>query len=191
MPSLFEMFGQVDEAVGGAVVYHGTDPDNAEGILEFNRITGHTEHNAKPLKVIKGYNRIVPVGFRQHEIAQFDRVSGVSLTRDPNFARRWKSGQGVVFALDANKLRQNFRMIPYDYYGNRAEAEEFLVGHLTNVSRYLLAIEVSQKVYDEMVEDNEMYMPGEGRYVKLVEHPLLRIVGQTWDRMTGQIKRAA
>lgn len=187
MPLLSELF----EDVRPGLLYHGTDPDNAEGILLANRINAHTGHNASPMQVVKGYNRIVPVGFRQREIEQFDKVYGVSLTRDPQFARRWKSGMGIVFAFDANKLRQNFRIVPYNYYGNRVESEEFLVGSLTNVSKYLVSIEVSQQVMYEMLEDNEMYEPGEGRYSKLVEHPLLRVNGKRWDSMTGQIKKAA
>ncbi|WP_207209388.1 hypothetical protein, partial [Facklamia hominis] len=37
---------QLDEAVGQALLYHGTDPQAAEAILHTNRLEAYTEHNA-------------------------------------------------------------------------------------------------------------------------------------------------
>jgi hypothetical protein len=190
MPTLLEMFG-ITEAVRSGLLYHGTDADNAEEILTTDRLTASTPHNAKPLRVVKGINREVPIGFRKHEIERFDNVYGVSMTRDPNFARRWKSGQGIVFCLSEEKLRHNYRILPINYYGDRSESEEFVVGPIQPVSRYLVSIEVSTSVMQEMIDDNEIWPPGEGRYSKLVEHPLLRVNGQRWDSRTGIVSRAA
>lgn len=191
MPTLMEMFGRVDEAVRPGVLYHGSDPDNVVQIIMADRINGSTPHYATPIKVIKGYNRAVPLGFRKHEIEQFDNVYGVSLTRDPNFARRWKSGLGIVLVLDEQKLRHNFRMVPVNYYGDRSESEEFVVGAIKPLSRYLLSIEVSAQVMQEMLDEDEAYGPDDGRYTPITEHPLLRVNGHSWEGMTGRVKRAA
>jgi len=190
MPTLLELF-DVNEAVRGGVLYHGTDPDNAVQIMAADRINGSTPHNAKPLRVVNGVNKLVPLGFRQHEIERFDNVYGVSLTRDPNFARRWKSGQGVVLVLDEQKLRQKFRMMPVNYYGDRTESEEFVVGAIQPLSRYLVAIEVAEGVMQEMVEEDEVYAPGDGRYELITNHPLLRVNGVRWHPMTGKIQKVA
>lgn len=186
MPTLLEIF-DVNEAVRAGVLYHGTDPDNCELILANNRISGLTSHKAFRQRTINNVTKPVPVGFRDRDIDKFESVSGVSLTRDPNFARRWKSGQGVVLCLDETKLRQRYRMVPYDYYGNRAEAEEFVVGSITDLSKYLISIEASEELVKDMAEDNELYAPGDGRYSMLMDHPLLRVNGKQWDGFTGRI----
>lgn len=45
----------------------------------------------------------------------------VSLTRNLTFARNWVResgmGTGVIFALNQNKIRQRFKMAPYNYFG--------------------------------------------------------------------------
>lgn len=185
------MFGRVDEAVRPGLLYHGTDPDNAEEILTTDRLTGSTPHNANPLRVVNGINKLVPIGFRKHEIERFDNAYGVSFTRDSNFARRWKSGLGIVFCLSEQKLRHNYRVLPINYYGDRTESEEFVVGSIQPVSRYLVSIEISASVMKELIEDNEIWPAGEGRYSKLVDHPLLRVNGHSWEGRTGYVKKAA
>lgn len=71
-------------------------------------------------------------------------VKGVSLTRNIDVA---KSFGHVVFELDQNKLKQNYKITPFKYpeelKGNsyvNDEAEEFLVGSLKNLDRYTIKI---------------------------------------------------
>lgn len=71
-------------------------------------------------------------------------LKGVSLTRNIDVA---KSFGHVVFELDQNKLKQNYKIVPFRYpeelKGNsyiKDEAEEFLVGTLKNLNRYTIKI---------------------------------------------------
>jgi hypothetical protein len=185
MPTLSELFEMVESLVETrvGVLYHGTNADSAADIIVSNRMAGTTEHNSS--KNFDG--KQIPLGFRKHEINKYDRVLGVSLTRNPAFARAWTSGGGIVFGFDAEKLKQRFRIVPYDYYGNRREAEEFLIGELSPVSSYLVSIEISQEIAMGLEEDDANYLPGEGRYSLLLAHPLLRVNGQEWHNMSGKI----
>ena len=191
MPTLSDLF----ESVRPGLLYHGTGPDIAARILHTNVLLGRTDANAILYHTVDDGNtvstRAGDPGFRRREVNKFDRVAGVSLTRDPNFARRWTSGQGVVLVFDSARLRQNHRLVPYNYYGGRQESEEFLVGDLKNLSRYLVAIDIAKATYDELVEEDEVYEPGDGQYHALLVHPLLRVNGHRWDAMSGRVSKAA
>lgn len=193
---LYELF--LDEAaVRPALLYHGTDCDNASQIIETNRLNASTSHRAFKYQFIDDENvKSMNVGFRPKDMETYDNgethnVYGVSLTRDPNFARRWKSGQGVVFVLDGAKLRHKHRMLPFDYYGTRKESEEFVVGQIDNLSNYLVAIEAPRWLVHEMEEDDAPYDPEHGRYTNILQHPLLKIVGDRWNPLTGRVENIA
>lgn len=49
--------------------------------------------------------------------SNYDDHDGISLTRDPNlwFAQGEKGRGNVTFVLDQNKIRQNFKLKPYDW----------------------------------------------------------------------------
>ena len=185
LADLFETY--IDEAVRQAVLYHGTGPDEAEKILHDDIINASTTHYMTPLMVTKGVNKRINIGARKKELNQFDNASGVSLTRDPRFARIWTSGEGVVFFLDAEKLKRKFRIIPFDYFRNRKESEEFVIGPIAPVSSYIVAIEMSEDTARGLEDDNSLYEEGSGPYSRLLSHPLLRVNGKIWHGMTGKI----
>jgi hypothetical protein len=115
-----------------ALLYHFTTPRGLEGILGSDRLLAQTQH------IISG------------KLAQ-----GVSLTRDPRFA--FEEGKPFRIALDWTALRQRHRIIPVragethddhkadpnSQYGN--EAEEFVIGPVPHVSRYLRGIGVRMR----------------------------------------------
>ena len=65
------------------------------------------------------------------------RVKGLSTTRSHKFAIRWGVGNSiddfVVFHLDRNMIRNNFKVVPYNYWWGVArdplnnESEEFVI----------------------------------------------------------------
>jgi len=148
---LIELF----EGVGDNFVYHGTNATSASWIIDANAIEGRTAHDPKRLLVRdNGY------------------VAGVSTTRNIKFAWQW--GQEVVFVLDFNRIKQTNKVIPIDYMSDskggerrREESEEFVVGSLKPLTRYVKAIYISRAVYEELKED-------EG-HQSLINHPLLEI----------------
>ncbi len=164
------------ETVRPSILYHGTSSDNACKIIYNNVLLANTEH-------IATYDRS---DFRPKEINKYGKVKGISLSRNPFFAKRWTSGQGVVLAFDAYKLHQRYRFIPIAYAGKRTEAEEFMIGELKPVDQYLTAVIVSRATFNELEDENENFIEGHEPYTEITKHPLLRIEGDAWDAMTGK-----
>lgn len=120
-----------------APLYHGTSMWVAEEILSADALSAHT----------------------RHKLPLVDKtVMGVSLSRSLRTSRRFGS---VIFELDQSKLARKHRIVPIDYFHNRhsrtldpdevdpnyerrrggyAEAEEFVVGDIKKLSRYLRAV---------------------------------------------------
>lgn len=198
MRDLMDIVGtaQLDEAVGQSLLYHGTDPQAAEAILHTNRLEAYTEHTAHHLVPntrgtgMKGFD----LGFKDAEKHGYrhDLVRGVSFTRNVRFARKWKSGEGVVFVFDRTKITQRHRLVKVDYFGASAgrepgsEAEEFLPGKLINVDDYLVGIEMSQKTFDDLTEQDDNFPEDYDKpFLTLLRHPLLTVDGHRWDGFTG------
>jgi hypothetical protein len=165
---------------GEGYLYHITNADDAARILYTNTIKPMTNHPAERLGMV-GSKRVNEYGV----------VLGASLTRDSNFSKIWRSGQGVVFVINPVRLRQSIKLRPIDYYhGNRgkegksgygaprSESEEFAIGGIPNLDRYLDEVRMSQKLFDECEEDNADYdNPQEdGRYWYLTTCPKLKII---------------
>ena len=165
MATLYDLF----ESVRPAVLSHGTGPDEAVQIIFQNVLLGHTAHMAQ-----------AHVKARAKHIDKFDDIYGVSLTRDVNFARKWTSGEGVVLQFDGNLLKRDFRIIPFDFYQNRRESEEFLIGNLKPVNRYLVGIAISEETARTCEERDEDYDEDYRMYTQLLTHPLLRVDGHRW-----------
>ncbi len=191
---------QLDEAVGQALLYHGTDPQNAESILHTNTLEAYTEHNTGHLVPnTRGPGMMrYDLGFKDTETHGYrnDQVRGVSFTRDVRFARKWKSGEGIVFVFDRTKITQRHRLVKVDYYGASnghapgSEAEEFLPGKLINVDNYLVGIEMTQKTFDDLTEQDDNFPEDYDKpFLTLLRHPLLTVDGHRWDGFTGVRKR--
>lgn len=147
-----------------APLYHGTAFYNARRILA---------NNTFEAKTMQDHSRTTK------------EIYGVSLTRDPRFAKTFGP---VVFVLDQTKLRHNYKIMPVDYWGHSneismgpqsqkkkgkyAEAEEFVVGPVTNADRYIMAINIdskSLKSYQEAVINTDQLSI-------LLDHPLLNMI---------------
>jgi RNA:NAD 2'-phosphotransferase (TPT1/KptA family) len=143
-------------------LYHGTSSTNATQILDTNRIEG-----------TKWHDEVV------------DNQSTVSTSRSFDFA--WSYGkQQCVFELDAIKLRQDYKIVPVDYfkgspyngtyYRKRKESEEAVIGNIAPLSKYLLAIWISRsEKYDLEAEIHSGNNWAEG-YKELLKHPLLKVM---------------
>lgn len=114
-------------------------------------------------------------------------MNGVSLTRNIGFSKVWLDGKGVIFVLDATRLRQSVQLRPTDYYATagkrdgygsaRSESEEFAIGGIKNLDRYLVEVRIPKAVYDECVYDNEDYPdPLDSRYWYLTSCDVLKII---------------
>lgn len=162
---------------GEPYLYHITNADDAARIIYSDMLKPLTDHRVDQLGMT-GSKYATPSGY----------VKGVSLTRNIGFAKTWLSGEGVIFVLDASRLRHNVRLRPVDYYAGskkiighgslRSEAEEFAIGAIKNLDRYVVEIRIKKKLYDECVYDNEDYDDPEqdSRYWFLTNSPKLKIV---------------
>jgi len=85
-------------------------------------------------------------------------VAGVSLTRSRNLAQKWGDiwgkSHGVILKLDRAGLKQNYKIIPYSWLDfTRHEAEEFVVGPIKNLDRYLLGIYTKEDSDDKIPDE--------------------------------------
>jgi len=166
-------FKQYLEEGRDAPLYHGTLYVKAKQILESDSILANTEENINKAE---------------------RKTKGVSLTRNYNLAikfvdAKYGSLSPIIFELDQRKLAQRYRIVPHNYYttndtisnydikdaptrftketpGDFNEFEEFVIGDIKPLSRYLTKIHVANEgIYKSIgINAKEIY-----------EHPLL------WD----------
>lgn len=149
-----------------AHLYHATSFRGAKHIILDNKIGEYTEQ----------------------EIAG-RMIKGVSLTRDIRFAHRWDN---VVLQIDQARLAQDKKIMPIDYHGmsllktrrqgNSAEAEEFVIGPISPLDRYLTAVMVRAAALDQtelaagnIVMKLNAYADNQ-TFAAIAKHPLLKIV---------------
>jgi hypothetical protein len=135
----------------GGILYHATDVMSAARILDADEIQARTDHMI---------NR---------EVSK----PGVSLTRSFRFAVDWKRF-GVIFALNGSRLRTRSKLIPMDYYQDRRENEEFLVGAIKSLSNVLTGIFITPETEAYCREHDADMIAGD--YEVLLNHPLLKIM---------------
>jgi hypothetical protein len=133
-------------------LYHATTSKNILAIIDANKLTAITTHNLSlPNKPLRWENN----------------KRGVSLTRDYAFAKFWgkkfNKYKGdftdgfCILVLDQEKLIQNHKLIPVNYFKNHTniekdgfeitdEAEEFVIGSIENLDRYIIRIDVPKSV---------------------------------------------
>jgi hypothetical protein len=143
-----------------APLYHATHWYNLPSIIEQNTLLAKTTHRLD--KRIDFIHNIPHNKREQSELYQGeDIVRGVSLTRSFSFAKQWSSsGCSVVLILDQSKLIQKYKIIPHNFWSKHhvhsiqnsnvkqsqkrnthiSEAEEFLIGNINNLDKYLLGI---------------------------------------------------
>lgn len=148
------------ETVRPSYLYHGTMVQYAVNIIASDCFEDRTIHNITPyLKV--------PSKYTFH-----GKVRGVSFTRDKIFARRWVGERGFIFVMDRDKMKQHgIRFMQIDYAEDREEAEEFVIGPLEKMSRFLVSIELKQKAFEFYSERTRS-----AHELRLMTHPLLHIV---------------
>jgi hypothetical protein len=92
------------------------------------------------------------------------------------FAIDWKGSAGVVFEFNGSALRARSKIIPIDYYQDRRESEEFLVGSIKPVSSFLTGIYMSPETHQYCIEHDEELIEGHKDYEQLLRHPLLKVM---------------
>src|SRR4051812_25129750 len=136
----------------GGTLYHATDVQLAARILHQDQIKAATDH------LIDG------------EISK----KGVSLTRSFRFAVDWKRF-GVIFTLDGDRLRARSKLIPVDYYRDRHEHEEFLIGSIKPLSAFLTGLSMTPETESWCREHDDQLIDGHKDYDALLNDPLLTI----------------
>lgn len=156
---LFEMFNLSEGR--DAPLFHGTSLFNADTALRENKLAARTEHFTREEKTL----------------------TGVSLSRNMAVSENFGT---VIFVLDQKKIAARHKMIPTDYWGfspaitnmssrrrgEFAEAEEFVVGDLANLDRYIISI----KLVARYISPDQ-----KSHYPTLFGHPLLE-VGTSWNK---------
>lgn len=155
-----------------ANIYHSTFLKQGLNIIKTNEITAHTEHSSAEVDP-----SLVGRSFRQKDMRDSylqDKARGVSLSRSLYFAKKWKKN-GIIFVLDANKLSHNKRIVQIDYYSdrNKGEAEEFVIGSITNLEKYLVSIMISQRTYNSL--PNLITEDPKHSWELIYNHPKLKI----------------
>lgn len=72
-------------------------------------------------------------------------VKGVSTSRDLSFSMKWND---VIFELSGSSLKHNHKIVPVDFKAHnphfnippRSNSEEFIIGSIENLSKYVLSI---------------------------------------------------
>lgn len=143
-------FKQYLEESRSAPLYHGTDIKTAVTIIQRDMIEGRTPQVGK---MVSG---------KKWPKNPYGEATGVSLSR--NF-RTSKDFGDVIFELDQQKLTNNHKIVPLNYFdtlegntkatgarssklsplGGATEAEEFVRGSIKNLDRYLTAIHINEK----------------------------------------------
>lgn len=169
---LIELFQNMEN-----VLYHGTHLTSANDIIIDNRIAASA--NGETIDISNPKLPFVSNTTKNKNI--------VSLTRDYGFAKKF-SNDNVVFSLDAKKLRQKYKIIPFDFFSyfdkpsdgdykyRRREKEEACFGDIFPLDKYLKAIYLRYPKYRycmNSVEDEGEKSP----YYQLINHPLLKITG--------------
>ena len=137
-------------------LYHATSVGRLYEILEDDEIKSNTYH---PITHTGGENRTRNWSIRPKDITPNGYMKGVSLTRSKTFARMWTSKAdtdykgNVILVLNGNLLKRDYRIIPVDFWnqtsGRRLEAEEFVLGSIKPLSKYLIQIETIKDVTEK------------------------------------------
>jgi hypothetical protein len=148
-----------------APLFHGSSSGNVNNMLEENMISSET------LQKIDGKN-----------------LKGVSLTRSYKFAlthigpASFKHGYDVILELDQRLLSQNYKIIPFNWSPSwkgppkarymddlGSEFEEFVVGPIRNLNKYIVKIHASHEIYYNASQETK------DRSSFLLKHPKLFI----------------
>lgn len=153
-----------------APLFHGCSFAGAVSILVLNEMKDWTRHKPRAGSLFKA------------------EVVGVSLSRNMGIAQGFGP---VVFELEQRLLVPRYRIVPVDYWshapdvkalgmrrkGTYAEAEEFVIGPIREVSRYLRAIHVDAVALERLKKQSEASWLS-GQAAVLLQNPLLRVNGK-------------
>jgi len=118
-------------------------------------------------------DRFPPGKFKQPMPGTKELIGGVSLTRLKNDSKMKSWFGRVIFALDGDKLSQNYKIKPvndaYLKYGdkntrqsqNMAEEFVFAPSGIKNISKYIIYIALSEEDYDVHCSPDRMFYIGD------------------------------
>lgn len=167
-----------------APLFHATDVSGASNIVRTDVIEARTFQRTDYSGPGAWSNKNEPAAYREY--------SGVSLSRSRKYATRYAFHEKnfntvIIFELDQRKLAQTHKIIPYNYYGaglnqynqgkariqnpwehHMNEQEEYVIGAIKNLNRYILKLHVMSELTMETLNSKAYYKT-------LRDHPLL------WD----------
>lgn len=128
----------------GQLAYHATSLESISNILSSNALRSDTEHLKTDL-----YPEL-----KRNEPLNQQTISGVSLTRDKLFAEAWSD---VILVIDLGKLKQTYKIKQVAFYGddvnnNREESEEFVIGSIKNLYKYLVGIYFPKRLENKYLD---------------------------------------
>lgn len=153
-----------------APLYHSTTFRLAKDILLHDTLYGKTwHHKEKVLLNTKSKAR------RKYDDPTEPLMSnGVSLTRSLQFAKHWRANE-IIFQLDQRLLTQRYKILPANYFVSEFtvknarrdertgvepynkkptnEYEEFLIGDIKNISKYIDKIYVKKNRKEDVDKD--------------------------------------
>lgn len=112
----------------------------------------------------------------------FESAKYVSFTRDKHFHKHYREGIEVEecrFVIDGDKLSENYRILPYNYFGDKSqtgigpyassrphqktydEQEERISKQVTNLKNYVIKIQIFKKMLDRIFStdiDRKFYL---------------------------------
>jgi hypothetical protein len=170
----------IGESVGMTVLYHAAPIDHLYEMLEDDEIKPNTGH---PITHTGGERRSNQWAIRPSDVTANGYLKGVSLTRNIFFARAWKAN-GAILVLNGDLIKRACRMIPISFFGGRRtithEAEEFIIGPLKPLSKFLIHVEVSQQT----LEQNPLMTDIPAFSALFPSQPKIVVIGTAW-RATG------
>lgn len=151
MNSLRDYLNIINESME-SFLYHGSPSVHAGAIIRDNEIKDFTTH------FING-----------------KRYEGVSLSRDKRMTEGWGS---ACFVLDHQKLKMRYKILQIRDKTDRKDMfEEFCVGSIKPLDKYLVSILMAQKAYDKDI--NTMSKCSNADQInmeRVLNHPLLKII---------------
>jgi len=165
-------FKQYLEEGRDAPLYHTTEIETATSIIKDDLIKPFTTQS---------------FATKRNEKISYKFVKGVSLTRSLNFAKAFRGEYVIIFEFDQSKLVHNHQIVPFNFFAAGAEAhgsdsparfskkednilnehEEFLVGPIKNVNKYITKIIVTPSVFSQL-----------STFKNILNHPKLYVNGK-------------
>jgi hypothetical protein len=145
---------------------------------------------AKQVGILYHYTSIAnAINICSDDMLKPGEFDGVSFTRNKDFhtTEREEIQTGVKFVIDGDKLSENYKIEPFNYFWNREQGSKFYTHHdymdeqeelvkspIRNLSRYVIKVYIDRHHADcffDDIDNNEIERPEEiYSYAELLEY---------------------